>query len=423
MLKVFHSPEDYLSSRTVSTVSSLDVIRQVSDIISEVRQHGNEAVREFTHRFDQVRLQELKVSQDEIDEAVEKLHPEIKAIFLSAIENVRQFHEKQLPQTWIEHTSDGSSFGMQYTPIERVGCYVPGGTAGYPSSVIMTVVPAQIAEVEQILLVTPPTKDCRVNELVLAAAGLLGVKDIFAIGGAQAMAALAFGTRTIPKVNKIVGPGNVYVNEAKRQLFGVVGIDSLAGPTEVVILADESSNAEYVTQDLFAQAEHDPEARAILVTPSQTVAEKVQEKAEAKVQKAARNDILKSALKDFGAVVLVSDLDVGTDLVNEIAPEHLHIMTRNADSLLSSIRNAGAIFLGASTPVVLGDYCSGPNHVLPTAQTAKFSSSLNVLDFMKFSSVLKYSKTRFQELAPAVAKFAELEGLLNHKQSVEIRNE
>lgn len=422
MLKVYNSADEYLRSRVAAENRSPQLNDRVSSIIEQVRQKGDAALREFTSQFDGAALENLRVPGQTIEQAVKNLQTQVKAIFEAAINNVRHFHQRQLPKGWNERNSDGSLLGMQYSPITRVGCYIPGGRAGYPSTVIMTVVLAQIAGVERIVLVSPPGKDGAVNSLVLAVAGLLGLQEIYAIGGAQAIAALAYGTETVPKVYKIVGPGNAYVNEAKRQVFGTVGIDSLAGPTEVVILADDSANPEYVVRDLFAQAEHDTEARAILLTTSEKLATEVRHKVESLLTEVARADLLKGALESHGAVVLISDLNEGVELVNDIAPEHLQIMTQNTAILLPKIKHAGAIFLGEFTPVAVGDYFAGSNHVLPTGQNPKFSSPLNVMDFMKFSSVVKYSEHRLKEHAPAISKFAELEGLLNHKKSVECRN-
>lgn len=422
MLKVYHSADEFLRGREALEARNAQLGSQVSTIIEQVRQKRDVALRELTSRFDHVALENIRVPLPVIEDATNQMDAEVKEIFKAAISNVRYFHEHQLPRGWTAENGDGSSLGMQYSPVARVGCYIPGGKAGYPSTAIMTVVPAQIAGVERIILVTPPGKDGMVNPLVLAVAGLLGIEEVYAIGGAQAIAALAYGTETVPKVHKIVGPGNAYVNEAKRQVFGVVGIDSLAGPTEVVILADDSANPDYVVRDMFAQAEHDTEAGAILLTTSEKLAGEVHQKIESLISGAARADLIKGALGNHGGIVLISDLNAGAELVNEMAPEHLQIMTENPEKILSKVKHAGAIFLGEFTPAVVGDYFAGSNHVLPTGQNAKFSSPLNVMDFVKFSSVVKYSKSKLKEHIPAISKFAELEGLINHKKSVECRN-
>jgi histidinol dehydrogenase len=287
----------------------------------------------------------------------------------------------------------------------------------------MTVVPAQMAGVPRIVIASPPGKNGQVNPLVLGVAHLLGIDEVYAIGGAQAIAALTFGTDSVPRVDKIVGPGNAFVNEAKRQVYGTVGIDSLAGPTEVVILADDSAKPMEIARDLFAQAEHDPDARSLLVTDSRSLASAVQFQCNELITHVPRNEIIRASLDRFGGIILVSDLEEGIAVVNELATEHLQIMTRNADELVNSIQNAGAIFVGSDTPVAAGDYCAGPNHVLPTQKNARFSSPLNVLDFMKFSSVLKFSKERLTQAGPAMARFADLEGLPNHKFSIECRHD
>lgn len=423
MLKLFKSAESFLEKIEEQPQTSSKIAFQVADIIQRVRREGDHALKYFTEKFDSVYLENFKVSEDAIDLALNDMESEIKEILLGAINNVRNYHQKQHPHSWTESVEDGTRFGMQFTPIERVGVYIPGGRASYPSTVIMTMVPAQIAGVKQIILVSPPRKDGSVNSLVLAASGLLGVKEIYAIGGAQAIAALAYGTESVPKVFKIVGPGNAFVNEAKRQVFGVVGIDALAGPTEVVILADEFAKSEYVVRDLLAQAEHDTDARVILITTSRSLATEVEQRIKKIIPLCDRKEILKTALTNFGAIVLVSDLKDGSELVNTIAPEHLQIMTKNPEEVLPNIRDVGAIFLGEYSPVAIGDYFAGPNHVLPTGASAKFSSPLGVWDFMKFSSVVSYSKTKFKNNAQRISHFAKLEGFINHSISIDCRHE
>lgn len=423
MIKLFKSAPDFLNARNSATSIDPEIVSRVSRITAEVRTHGDTALKRFTEAYDGVQLSQLGVPISEINHAESQLSADTRNLLEEAIQKVRFFHEHQVPESWLKELKGGGHLGMQYRPIEAIGVYIPGGTAGYPSTVIMTVVPALIAGVKRIALTSPPGRDGSVNPLVLATASHLGVTEIYSIGGAQAVAALAYGTESIPGVDKIVGPGNAYVNEAKRQVFGVVGIDALAGPTEVVILADETANPDYVIRDMFAQAEHDTVSRTVLVTTSEKVATAVQARSESWLKDAARFEILKEAVGNHSAAVLVPNLDEGVKLVNAIAPEHLQIMTRSAQSILQKITNAGAIFLGDFTPAVTGDYFAGPNHVLPTAGTAKFTSPLSVLDFMKFSSVVSYSKENLRSDRMLMSRFAELEGLLNHKIAIECRHE
>ena len=423
MIKLFESAQDFLNARNSAKSIDPRIVSRVSRIIEEVRAHGDTAVKRFTEAYDGVQLSQPGVPISEINHAESQLSADIRNLLEEAIQKVRFFHEHQMPESWLKELKGGGQLGMQYRPIEAIGVYIPGGTAGYPSTVIMTVVPALIAGVKRIALASPPGKDGSVNPLVLAAASYLGVTEVYSIGGAQAVAALAYGTESIQRVHKIVGPGNAYVNEAKRQVFGMVGIDALAGPTEVVILADETANPDYIIRDMFAQAEHDPVSRTVLVTRSEKVATAVQARSESLLKDAERFEILKEAVGNHSAAVLVPNLDEGVKLVNELAPEHLQIMTRSPHSVLEKITNAGAIFLGDFTPAVTGDYFAGPNHVLPTAGTAKFTSPLSVLDFMKFSSVVSYSKENLRRDSKLMSRFAELEGLLNHKIAIECRHE
>jgi histidinol dehydrogenase len=423
MLKIYRSSDEFFQAQKAVTEVDGGLRNGVAEIIAGVQKGGDAALRRFTEKFDGAKLTSFPVPRKLIDESLQKLDAKLRETLQRAIENVSRFHEKQRPKSWLEESADGSRMGLQFNPIQNAGIYVPGGRAAYPSTVIMTVVPAQIAGVDRIALVSPPTCDGGVNSLVLAVAGLLGIGEIYAVGGAQAIAALTYGTETIPRVDKIVGPGNAYVNEAKRQVFGVVGIDSLAGPSEVVILADETARAEFVSRDLLAQAEHDPDARTILVTTSERLVAEVVAFIESVLPKLPRKEIAQESLAGNGGVVFAKNCEEGIDIVNRIAPEHLQIFTRNADEALAQIRNAGAIFFGEFSPVAIGDYFAGSNHVLPTAGTARFASPLGVWDFMKCSSVVHYSKERFQTDAPHVARFAESEGLINHQLSVECRNE
>jgi len=423
MMQLFSTPTDFLNSRQVVWQSDPAVSSVVSAIVEQVRQQGDAALRALSQDYDHVTLEGLRVPASAIETACATLEDDVREMMLEAIANVRDFHEKQLPASWTEEGRQGGMLGMQFTPIAEVGCYIPGGSAGYPSTAIMTIVPAQLAGVRRIALASRPLAQGRINPLVMAVAGLLGISEIYTVAGAQAIAALAFGTETIPKVSKIVGPGNVFVNEAKRQVFGAVGIDTLAGPTELVILADHSACVEFVVSDLLAQAEHDTETRVILVTPSADLADAVRRTVTERLAVAPRREILQQALQQYGTVVLVSDLSEGAELVNEIAPEHVQLMTERPDALLPEIRNAGAICLGDFTPAVVGDYFAGPNHVLPTGSTAKFASPLSVFDFLKFSSVIRYSRERFEQDSAKIARFAGLEGLDNHKNAITCRYE
>jgi len=422
MIRIYHSADSFLKSRQVFP----DYLNQVSDtvreIIQTVRKEGDVALREYTARFDGQRLSHFRIESTEIDSAVKHLNAETKAIILEAAENIRQFHQKQYPQSWLDQSPDGTQLGQKFTPIESVGVYVPGGTAAYPSSVLMNVIPAQIAQVPRIVAISPPTSGGKIHSTVLATLGLLGIDEIYSIGGAQGIAALAYGTESIPRVYKITGPGNAYVMEAKRQVYGQVGIDSLAGPTELVVIADEVADPIYIARDLMAQAEHDIHAMTVLVTPSLVLATAVAENLEKFTQEAQRKEILTQALQNYGAAVIVKTLSEAVSLANEIAPEHLEIMTLTPESLVEKVHNAGAIFWGKYSSEAVGDYWAGPNHILPTNGNAKFASPLGVLDFMKYSSLIAFSEKRLVQDAPKIEKFAELEGLFNHQKSIEVRH-
>lgn len=420
MITLYESVESYLKAEKPAAAFMSEIAGRVSEILAEVKKRGDAAVAEFTHRFDQVEVSQARVQPNELARAAKECEPQVKQMFETAIAQVREFHQRQAPKSWREEKG-GCLFGMQYHALNSVGVYVPGGMAAYPSTVIMSVAPAQIAGVRRIALVSPPNRDGQVNKLVLAVAHLLGIDEVYAVGGAQAIAALAFGTERIAAVDKIVGPGNSYVNEAKRQVFGIVGIDSLAGPTELVVLCDDTAEPTHVARDLFAQAEHDTDTRVVCVTTSSGLAHEVQ-KAVAKLLPASKRlDILQPAISNYGAIVVAKDERAANSLVNHIAPEHLQIITRDPHQHLDQITTAGAIFLGPNTPSVLGDYCAGPNHVLPTGRSARFSSPLSVMDFMKFSSVMECEPAAFQKYALLAAQFAELEGLDNHKQAIACR--
>ena len=395
--------------------------KAVQEIIANVRKNGDQALYRYTEIFDQVKLAKLAVSEAELKEAVSSISKEAYSIITEAAENIRSFHEKQLRNSWMTTKESGTMLGQKITPLDAVGVYVPGGTAAYPSSVLMNVLPAKAAGVKRIVMVSPPVKDGRLSESVLAAAKIAGVSEIYSVGGAQAIAALAYGTDTIAKVDKIVGPGNIFVALAKREVFGDVAIDMIAGPSEIAILADESALAPDVAADLLSQAEHDVRASSVLVTTSSVLAEEVALEVEKQLEKLPRREIAEAAIRDYGRIILCSDMEEGIYAVNEIAPEHLEILTKDSFEVMAKIRHAGAIFLGRYSSEPVGDYFAGPNHVLPTNGTARFSSPLNVDDFQKKSSIIMYSETDFRENAEKIAGFARLEGLEAHARAIEIR--
>jgi histidinol dehydrogenase len=400
---------------------ALDVSAIVSDILAQVRADGDRAGVALTNKLDHATISEqtIRVPQAEIDRAQRAADPELLALIKRVRENIRAYQEHIRHRDPEPLLRGGRKLGVRYTPIERVGVYVPGGRALYPSTVLMTVVPAQCAGVTDIVMASPPTGG-RISDLALALAAELGIHEVLQLGGAVAIAAMAYGTRSIRPVHKIVGPGNAFVAEAKRQLFGVVGIDSVAGPSEVVVVADDSANAEHVAADLLAQAEHDPGA-ALLLTPSRALANAVTAEVEAQLATLERADMTRSSLERYGAIVITESLDAACELANEIAAEHLQIMTTKNARCLARIRNAGAIFVGPSTPVPLGDYFAGPSHVLPTGGTAKFFGPLSVNDFLKASSLIEYDAAALAEDAASVQTFAELEGLTAHAAAVRRR--
>lgn len=393
----------------------------VQDIIQSVKQQGDQALYDLTKRFDGVELDDLKVTVEELQLAEERLGEEYIAIMKEAAENIKVFHEKQVRNSWIHTDRDGSMLGQKITPLDSVGVYVPGGTAAYPSSVLMNVIPAKVAGVERIVMVSPPGKDGKLSDAVLAAANIAGVSEIYKVGGAQAVAALAYGTETIEKVDKIVGPGNIYVALAKREVFGDVDIDMIAGPSEIAVLADDTAIAEEVAADMLSQAEHDPRACSILVTTSKRLAEAVSTCIWVQAEELPRKEVVKASLENYGRIVLADSLEEAVEAINRIAPEHLEIMTEDPVSLLGKIRHAGAIFLGRYSSEPIGDYFAGPNHVLPTNGTARFSSPLNVEDFQKKSSIIQYSKEAFEKNREKIAAFARLEGLEAHARAIEAR--
>lgn len=409
----------HLAGRSVALDAEL--MRLVTSIIDDVRARGDRALVEYAARFDKVELSELRINEAQLRRYAEPVDERVVKVLREAIKNVRTFHQRQLEESWTINPAAGVQLGQRITPLERVGLYVPGGTAAYPSSVVMNVVPAQVAGVERIVVTTPP-RTLSESPAVAAALLELNVTEVYAVGGAQAIAALAFGTETIPRVDKITGPGNKYVAAAKKHVFGVVGIDSIAGPTEVVIVADDTARADFVAADLLAQAEHGEDASAILITDSERLAARVIEEVERQVALLPRREIVATSLKEYGAVVVVNQLLEACAIVNELAPEHVEIVTANDDELARNIKHAGAIFFGGYTPEAVGDYLAGPNHVLPTGRTARFSSALGVYDFVKRTSLLRYSEAAFREVAESVAVLAECEGLAGHARSALVRS-
>ncbi len=401
-----------------------ELMTQVAAIVDDVRRRGDRALVEYTARFDgvQLELSELRISEAALHCSAERVNPRVLEAIREAIRNVRAFHQRQVEASWEITPADGVRLGQRIRPIERAGLYVPGGTAAYPSSVVMNVVPAQVAGVKRLAVATPPGTLAE-NPAVAAALLELDVKEIYAVGGAQAIAALAFGTETVPRVDKVTGPGNKYVVAAKKLVFGAVGIDSIAGPSEVVIIADESARADFVAADLLAQAEHGEDATALLITTSAKLAQAVAGEVKRQAESLSRLAIVRQSLADYGAIVLVDSVDEACAIVNELAPEHLEIVTRDDDAIAENIRHAGAIFFGAYTPEAVGDYLAGPNHVLPTGRTARFSSALGVYDFVKRTSMLRYSREQLERSAEKIAALAEAEGLDAHQQSVLIRLE
>lgn len=393
------------------------------EILQQIRQRGDAALIEYTHRFDGVQVQhahELEISHDELQQALAGLPADQRDALETAAQRIRQYHEHQRGQSWTYTEDDGTTLGQKVTPLDRVGLYVPGGKAAYPSSVLMNALPAKVAGVQELIMVTPTPHGER-NPLVLAAAALSGVDKVYAIGGAQAVGALAYGTGTIAAVDKIVGPGNAYVAEAKRRVFGTVGIDMIAGPSEILIIADGSAPAEWVAMDLFSQAEHDELAQSILLCPSADYLDAVEQAIQDLLPTMPRAEIIKKSLADRGALIKVRNLQEACDIANFIAPEHLEISTVNPENWLEHIRHAGAIFLGHYSSESLGDYCAGPNHVLPTSRTARFSSPLGVYDFQKRSSIIQVSQSGAQSLGPIAATLAKGEGLFAHAASAELR--
>ncbi|WP_339191623.1 histidinol dehydrogenase [Bacillus sp. FSL K6-1003] len=415
------SGADRLSLKRSIDAGTEEQRNAVRSIIEHVKANGDQAVRDYTAKFDGIKLDSALVTTEEIEEAYKLLDPQLLQVIRQAIKNITEYHERQLQSSWFYHRKDGTMLGQKVTALDSAGVYVPGGTAAYPSSVLMNVIPALTAGVERIVLVTPPGKDGRLSPGVLAAAAELGIKDIYKMGGAQAIAALAYGTETIEPVDKITGPGNIYVALAKREVFGDVDIDMIAGPSEIVVLADETAIPREIAADLLSQAEHDMLSSCVLVTDSMPLAEAVSAEVNEQLKTLPRRDIAEASVRDYGCIYVAETIDEAVNTVSTLAPEHLEIITQSPEALLGNIKHAGAIFLGRYSPEPVGDYFAGPNHVLPTNGTARFSSPLNVTDFQKKSSIISYSQSAFEEHAESIAAFARLEGLEAHARSIEAR--
>lgn len=398
---------------------------RVNAIIEEIRTKKDEAVFDFTKRFDgaDINASNIAVTEEEIAEAYEKVDPKLLEVIRKALVNIREYHEKQRQFSWFDSKDNGIILGQKVTALERVGVYVPGGKAVYPSSVLMNVLPAKVAGVDQIIMTTPPGKDGKVNPSTLVAAKEAGADRIYKVGGAQAIAALAFGTESIPKVDKIVGPGNIYVALAKKAVFGYVSIDSIAGPSEILVLADETANPKFVAADLLSQAEHDEMASAILITTSEELAQQVSIEVDQFVAELSRKEIIQKSLDQYGYILVASNIEEALEAVNEIASEHLELMTKNPFEIMTKVRNAGAIFIGEYSSEPLGDYFAGPNHVLPTNGTARFFSALSVDDFIKKSSIISYSREALEPVYKDIVQFAECEQLTAHANSIKVRFE
>ena len=397
----------------------------VADILANVKEKGDEALFSYTKEFDKVEVtpETIRVTEAEIEEAYKAVDASLLEVIRKALVNIRSYHEKQRQNSWFTSTENGTMLGQKVTPLNRVGVYVPGGKAVYPSSVLMNIVPAKVAGVPHIVMTTPPGKDGKVNPSTLVAAKEAGADEVYKVGGAQAIGALAYGTASIQKVDKIVGPGNIFVALAKKAVYGHVSIDSIAGPSEILVLADETANAHYVAADLLSQAEHDEMASAILITTSTELAQNVEKEIEGYLKVLSRKEIIEKSLENFGYILIAEDMDEAIEAANEIASEHMEIVTKNAFEVMMKVRNAGAIFIGEYSSEPLGDYFAGPNHVLPTNGTAKFFSALSVDDFIKKSSIVYYSRSALQEIHKDIIQFASSEQLTAHANSIAVRFE
>ena len=420
IMKYGELPNEEIFARSMPTMNVAD---KVAEILKNVRERGDAALREYTERYDHATPENLIVTKEEMEEAIEATDPSFLAVLEKAAANIRKFHSRQVRNSFIINDEPGIVMGQKVIPVDRAGLYVPGGTATYPSTVLMDVIPAKIAGVEEVILTTPPGRDGKINPAILAAANVAGADRIVKIGGAQAIAALAFGTESVPRVDKIVGPGNAYVAEAKRQVYGMVSIDMIAGPSEILVAADGKSNPAWLAADLLSQAEHDKVASAVLVTDSMELAEKVRDELERQIPQLERSEIARESIDRNGKIIVAEDLRTVIEIANEIAPGHLELCVDNPFDLLDSVRHAGSIFLGRNCPEALGDYLAGPNHTLPTQGTARFSSPLSVDDFVKKTQYTYYTKEALTRVAEDVAVFARKEGLTGHARSATIRTE
>ena len=421
MIKILNYGEAAPEELFIRGAQSADVSETVSAILADVRNNGDQALFAYAEKFDHAKLNNLQVTQDEIDEAVASVDPAFLAVLRKAAAHIRAFHEKQKRSGYLINDENGVIIGQKVIPVDRAGLYVPGGTAAYPSTVLMDAIPAKIAGCGEVVITTPPNREGKIAAPILAAASVAGVDRIFKVGGAQAIAALAYGTESVPKVDKIVGPGNAFVAEAKRQVYGTVSIDMIAGPSEVLIVADGKSNASHVAADLLAQAEHDRMATAVLVTDSRELALRVQAELERQLPLLEREEIARASIDKNGKIIVTDDLAAAIDAANEIAPEHLELCLDEPFDYLDRIRHAGSVFLGRNCPEPIGDYFAGPNHTLPTSGTARFSSPLSVDDFVKKTQYIYYSEGALRKAAPDVALFARQEGLTAHARSAMIR--
>ena len=411
--------EDRIFSRSTS---SRDVSDVVSAILADVKERKDEALRDYTLKFDGAKIDSIEVSREEIESAAKSMDKDFMDVLKKAADNIRDYHSRQKRESFVVSEKDGVVLGQKIVPVSVAGIYVPGGTAAYPSTVLMDTIPAKIAKVDQVVMVTPPSEDGKISQAVLAAAFVAGVDRVFRIGGAQAIAALAYGTETVPKADKIVGPGNIYVAEAKKEVSGIVGIDMIAGPSEILIIADGKSNPKVVAADMLSQAEHDRNASAVLITDSMTLAQKVADELEIQLNALPREGIARASIESNGKIIVASSIDQSIEISDRIAPEHLEVCVDNPFDYLDKIRNAGSVFLGRNCPEALGDYLAGPNHTLPTSGTARFSSPLSVDDFVKKYQFTYYTKKALDEVVPDIALFARREGLEAHARSALVRS-
>lgn len=425
-MKILRSSQyDAIKSEILSrgNLDYKDINLTVEDIVKDVKENGDKSVLEYTAKFDGPELDSIEVSADEMDRAWERTSESLKKALTEAADSIKRFHEKQKRNSFMDNTLKGRITGQLINPIEKVGIYVPGGKSPYPSTVLMNAIPAKVAGVENLVMITPPGKNGEIMDNILVAAKIAGVDRIFKVGGAQGIAALAYGTETIPKVYKITGPGNIYVALAKKQVYGIVDIDMIAGPSEILIIADDTANPRYLAADLLSQAEHDELASSVLVTPCEKLAEAVSKEVEIQLAKLIKREIAEKSLENYGRIIITEDLKEAIDIANDIATEHLELMVAEPFLYINSIKNAGAIFVGENTPEPLGDYYAGPNHTLPTNGTAKFSSPLSVDDFIKKTSVIYYSKEALKEVKDTILEISDSEGLTAHSNSIRIRFE